>query len=153
MNQQQQIRLVVKTIKVRKLTELIRFQVRHPENAHALVGISVSSSKELPIPIVFGQLELFISDPGDLAFTEELRFDSNRYRDLLENNINIPPAFEAFGWAGTNRSSFQTHYRISQAMMEGIYQDFSQESPDGIRFNAYTVNLYLHYELLNIPIT
>lgn len=148
MNQQANIRQVVKTLVIRKSSELTRFQIRHPENACALTGISVSTSQSNPNDnSVCGELELFIADRGDLAFTEELRFDTNNYRDILESTIGQPIAPRTFGWSGTLFSFFKTHYRITQAVMEGLYLDLSKNQSDG-RFNSYTIHLYLEYELL-----
>ena len=148
MSQQANIRHIVKTLVIRKSSELTRFQIRHPENACALTGISVNTSQSRPNDnSVCGQLELFIADRGDLAFTEELRFDTNNYQDITENTINQSIVPRTFGWSGTLFSFFKTHYRINQAMMEGIYLDLSTTAPDG-RFNSYTIQIYLEYELL-----
>lgn len=118
----------IKTIRITKPNQKIRFQVRHPENALSLVGIAVSCNayafRELDIikGKTAGHLSLMIAEKGDVAFGEDVQIDNNQYNDLTEKRCWFEAA-KTISKIGKRLSYFETNYKITQALMEGYYED------------------------------
>jgi hypothetical protein len=118
----------IKTLLIAKPNQKIRFQVRHPENAIRLVGIAVSCNaytlKEFALikGKTAGHLSLIIAEKGDVAFGEDVTIDNNQYRDITEKRCWFEP-MKSLSKIGKRLSYFETDYTITQAIMEGYYED------------------------------
>lgn len=152
------IKETVKVLNVTKPLQKINFQIRHPENVIALIGIAVTSNL-VPLPLrpgdvdkgnTAGNLSLAISQKGDVAFGEDVKIDNNDYADLPEKMV--------YGWAASIESAkkrqfyFETFYKVDKALLEGFYEDIYsppfQTDDKGIPYpKLYKVSIYLRYKV------
>lgn len=118
----------IKTLRITKPNQKIRFQVRHPENATSLVGIAVNCNafayRELDLikGKTAGHLSLMIVQQGDVAYGEDVSIDNNTYQDITERRCWFERN-KTLGKAGKRLSYFETNYPITHAIMEGYYED------------------------------
>lgn len=158
MSKRHHIKETVKVITVTKQKQKINFQIRHPENVHAVIGIAVTSN--LISELVGGGLEvidkgntagylsLSIPQKGDVVFGEDVKLDNNDYADIPEKTVygiqfNIASAKE-------RNQYFDTHYKIDKAVLEGFYEDtYSPELTDhGVtKPYLYKIRVYLRYQV------
>jgi len=153
------IKETVKVITVTKPYQKINFQIRHPENMEAIIGIAVTSDKMpdapppastgAPLGSMVGQLSLSIPQKGDIVFGDDVMIDNNDYSDLTEKTV--------FGLIYDISQSkkkglyFETLYPVDKAMLEGYYEDVYAPS----LFNShgdflpylYKIRIYIRYKV------
>lgn len=113
MSNRNHIQTKVNTLIIKKPFEKIRFQIRHPENAFAVIGIAIStnlyllnlnggfnvggmsgSSPTLPATIdtnletIAGKINLAIPDKGDVVYTDDVHISNNNFIDISQSRIN-----------------------------------------------------------------
>ncbi len=131
MSNRHPIKETVKILYITKPNQKIRFQIRHPENVHSIIGIAVTCSlsasrrsEKLGTNITAGNLHLAIAEKGDVAFTEDVKIDNNDYLDISEKQVFNILTPKDISTAGKRQSYFETNYKITDAIIEGYYEDF-----------------------------
>lgn len=124
------IKYVVKVLSITKRGQKIHFTVKHPENALWLNGIAVTTSNirprnfDGPFPLdITGALSLAIPDKGDVFYTEEIKLETNVFKDFVEQRIRQEMAGKEFSQSGTRREYFTTWIPVSEALMEGFFAE------------------------------
>jgi hypothetical protein len=182
MKYQRPIKDKVTVLQITKPNQKIRFQIRHPENMYAIIGIYVTCSltyllnnieignqarllapenlgnSQSTIGNLAGMLSLAIPEKGDVVFSDDVKIDTNTYADLEEINLFGRQYQKPYHFYGKQTSYFKTHYLISDALLEGYYENVFSASginPPGSplqRINpnrsAYQVNIYIRYQTL-----
>lgn len=128
MSHRHPIKETVKLIYITKPNEKIRFQIRHPENVHAIVGIAVTCSmikldEKKELGNIAGYLSLAIPEKGDVVFGEDVKIDTNDYTEPLEQLTRALTSEKSVSFSGKKRTYFNTHYHIKDAILEGYYED------------------------------
>lgn len=121
-------RVTIKKLLITKPNQKIRFQIRHPENAAHIIGLTATCSQypqstfTLTRGSTVGYLTLSIAEKGDLAFGQDVKWDKNTLQDITEKKCQ---AFQATPIAkiATQQSYFETDLEITKAVMEGFYED------------------------------
>jgi hypothetical protein len=151
------IKETVKVITITKPNQKINFQIRHPENMDAIIGIAVTSDKMPDAPAygvgsignMVGQLSISIPQKGDIVFGDDVMLDNNDYSDLTEKIV--------YGLTYDISQSkkrglyFETLYPVDKAMLEGYYEDVYAPS----LFNSkgellpylYKIRIYIRYKV------
>ena len=179
MSSRYSIKNTVKIVSINKPNQKIRFQIRHPENVYAIIGIAVTCSLtskrnrsvfnsieanpiqlnnvsvafEIPkditigsevIPKDVGQIEvsvkssvsdvaghltLAIAEKGDVVYTEDVRVDNNDYSELLEKNLIPSFVPKEHYLSGKGKFYFETLFLITDALLEGYYEDLFFTAP------------------------
>lgn len=159
MSEKYHIKETVKVITVTKQKQKINFQIRHPENVHAVIGIAVTSNlisdPEGIDPTVppkgntAGHLAISIPQKGDVVYGDDVKLDNNDYADIPEKTVygiqfNIASAKK-------RQLYFNTFYKIDKAVLEGFYEDtYSPElnGGDGLpKAYLYKIRIYLRYQV------
>lgn len=160
------IKETVKVLTITKPNQKIRFQIRHPENVYAIIGIAVTCSLGLSgkdgdmasgqraIKNMAGHLTLAIAEKGDVIFTDDVQVDTNNYTDLIEKRIigSFFPGF--YNWSGTGKVYFETNYLVTESILEGYYEDAFfpkltlNDDPPNRAETLYQVRVYLRYQTL-----
>ena len=156
MSNRHPIKETVKVLYITKPNQKIKFQIRHPENVYAIIGIAVTCSLALSKDErgikanTAGVLNLAIAEKGDVAFSEDLKLDNNNYLDATEKQINSLGTPNGIQYIGKRLHYFETNYRITEALLEGYYEDvFSQKVNEPIKSNfLYKVSVYIRYQTL-----
>lgn len=125
------IKETVTTLIIYKQAQKIKFQIRHPENVHAIIGIAVTSNMKAPPPgevrsVIpkgdnVGYIALSIPGKGDIVYGDDVKLDNNEYADLLEQalwELSLP-----ISQAKHRQFYFETFYKIDKALLEGFYED------------------------------
>lgn len=131
MSKRRPIKETVKVLYITKPNQKIRFQIRHPENVYAITGIAVTCTlaakrrgkMKLTGGSNAGTLHLAIAEKGDVAFTEDVKVDTNNYAESTEEQISVMGISKGISFEGKRLSYFQTHFKITDAIMEGYYWD------------------------------
>lgn len=153
------IKETVKVLTVTKQKQKIRFQIRHPENAHSIIAIAVTSNLIIDNPgfgdigenkgNTAGHLSLSIPQKGDIVFGEDVMLDNNDYADLPEKVVNIITS--DVSKAKKRQFYFKTRYQIDKAVLEGFYEDiYSPDLNDGKglpKTYLYKVSIYIRYQV------
>ena len=204
MSSRYSIKNTVKIVSINKPNQKIRFQIRHPENVYAIIGIAVTCSLtskrnrsvfnsieanpiqlnnvsvafEIPkditignevIPKDVGQIEvsvkssvsdvaghltLAIAEKGDVVYTEDVRVDNNDYSELLEKNL-IPSFVPKEQYlSGKGKFYFETLFLITDAVLEGYYEDLFFTAPllkEESMYkdtDLYQVKIYIRYQTI-----
>lgn len=204
MSSRYSIKNTVKIVSINKPNQKIRFQIRHPENVYAIIGIAVTCSltsirtrsvlnsiEAIPIQLnnvsvaveipkditigsevipkdvgqievsekngvsdVAGHLTLAIAEKGDVVYTEDVRIDNNDYSELLEKNL-IPSFVPKEQYlSGKGKFYFETLFLITDAMLEGYYEDLFFTAPqlknETVYNDAvlYQVKIYIRYQTI-----
>ena len=204
MSSRYSIKNTVKIVSINKPNQKIRFQIRHPENVYAIIGIAVTCSLtskrtrsvvnsietnpiqlsdasiavEIPKDIIIGSevipknvgqievsvksgvsdvaghLTLAIAEKGDVVYTEDVRVDNNDYSELLEKNL-IPSFVPKEQYlSGKGKFYFETLFLITDAILEGYYEDLFFTAPllkDETMYNTadlYQVKIYIRYQTI-----
>lgn len=198
------IKNTVKIVSINKPNQKIRFQIRHPENVYAIIGIAVTCSLtskrtrsvlnsieansiqlnnvsvavEIPkditigsevIPKDVGQIEvsekngvsdvaghltLAIAEKGDVVYTEDVRADNNDYSELLEKNLILSFVPKEQYLSGKGKFYFETFFLITDAILEGYYEDLFFTAPllkEESMYkdtNLYQVKVYIRYQTI-----
>lgn len=159
MHKEYSIKETVKIITVTKQKQKINFQIRHPENVHAVIGIAVTSnliSESAGGGLDFvdkgntaGYLALCIPQKGDVVFGDDVKVDNNDYADIPEKavyglQLNIASAKERDYY-------FKTYYKIDKAVLEGFYEDTYSPELTGEHGEPkpylYKIRIYLRYQV------
>lgn len=123
------VKETVKVLYITKPNQKIRFQIRHPENVYAITGIAVTCTlgakrkEKVSTASNAGTLHLAIAAKGDVAFTEDVKVDSNNYSDFTEGQTFTMSIVKGIASEGRRLSYFETEYKITDAIMEGYYED------------------------------
>lgn len=160
------IKETVKVLSITKPNQKIRFQIRHPENVYAVIGIAVTCSLGLSgkdgdmasgqraIKNMAGHLTLAIAEKGDVIFTDDVQLDNNNYSDALERKVfgTFIPKF--YYLSGRGKPYFETNYLVTESILEGYYEDAffpklkpNEEPPNG-KEPFYQVRVYIRYQTL-----
>lgn len=161
MEKEHKIKHVVKVLSITKQFQKIHFTLRHPENALYLSGIAVTGTKVyeaglegITRPDSAGFLSLAIPEKGDVFYTEQVKSEKSKFLDFAEQRLALGFLKNAFGFSGKRKTYFDTCVPITEALMEGYYEDtsfvpviiflaFSPPPPPSI--TPYTITLYLRY--------
>lgn len=202
MSSRYSIKNTVKIISITKPNQKIRFQIRHPENVFAIIGIAVTcslttkrtrslvgtiatnpiqlseaivavatpkditiGSEVIPKEVglinvainnnlsdVAGHLTLAIAEKGDVVYTEDVRVDNNDYSELLEKNLIPSIAPKEQYLSGKGKFYFETLFLITDALLEGYYEDLFFTAPllkDETIYSdvvLYQVKIYIRYQ-------
>lgn len=161
MSRKYHIKETVKVITVTKQNQKINFQIRHPENVHAVIGIAVTSNL-ISDPEVMGYdavskgntagyLALSIPQKGDVVFGEDVKVDINEYADIPERDV-YKLSF-TIASAKKRQLYFNTFYKIDKAVLEGFYEDiYSPNLFDGgglPLIYLYKVRIYIRYQVFD----
>lgn len=164
------IKYLVKVLFITKPAQKIHFTVRHPENALFLTGIAVTGTNVLKrgvegikLPDITGVLSLAIPEQGDVFYTQEVKSESGIFLDVVERRIQASFLRKDFGRSGKRYDYFDTCVRITDAAIEGYYEDAANSrgiiigpkliEPIGIipvpapSRILYRITLYLRYQL------
>lgn len=204
MSSRYSIKNTVKIVSINKPNQKIRFQIRHPENVYAIIGIAVTCSLtskrnrsvfnsieanpiqlnnvsvafEIPkditigsevIPKDVGQIEvsvkssvsdvaghltLAIAEKGDVVYTEDVRVDNNDYSELLEKNLILSFVPKEQYLSGKGKFYFETLFLITDALLEGYYEDLFFTAPllkEESMYkdtDLYQVKIYIRYQTI-----
>lgn len=147
------IKRTVTMIAVTKPQHHISFQVRHPENAKALIAIRVTTtlSRALKIGVKFpfgGTLSMARPDHGDVIFSDELKPDDNTTDDLTTVSSQALADNARYQRNGTQQTFFEVYFPLTDAVWDGYYEDHYVPLGTSVKFTPlYKVSLYLIYEL------
>lgn len=151
MKTQTGIKELVKALPITRPGQKIHFTVRHPENALFLTGIAVTGTKILnpDDPRAgdnTGVLSLAIADEGDVFYTEEIKSERGT-AGRIQGSFK-----KTFGFSAKRFEYFDTCKRITDASLEGFYEDTSglvRESPSEVipLGPLYKIILYLRYQM------
>jgi hypothetical protein len=204
MSSRYSIKNTVKIVSINKPKKKISFQIRHPENVYAIIGIAVTCSltsrrtrsevntiEANPLPLVpisvdvqipkviiiandvipkdaeqtdvsiknsisdvAGHLTLAIAEKGDVVYTEDIRVDNNDYSELLEKNL-IPSFVPKEQYlSGKGKFYFETLFLITDAILEGYYEDLFFTAPllkeESMYKDTelYQVKIYIRYQTI-----
>ncbi|MDP1800827.1 MAG: hypothetical protein Q8L81_05715 [Bacteroidota bacterium] len=149
------IKETVKVITITKQLQKINFQIRHPENVFAIIGIAVTCDKigEFTGDILppkgntAGNISLSIAQKGDVVFSDDVKIDSNDYADIPEKRV-YGLQFDIAS-AKKRQLYFKTFYRIDKALLEGFYEDTYSPSmaSDGVELPLYKIRIYIRYQV------
>lgn len=70
-----------------------------------------------------GLLNLAIAEKGDVAYTEDVKADTNNYLDFTEGQTFTMTIAKGISSEGRRLTYFETEYKITDAIMEGYYED------------------------------
>lgn len=127
----QPLKYLVKIIPVVRPGQKTLFRIRHPENALYLSGIAVTGTFQGIFgdgggrTDTTGSLSLAIPEEGDVFYTEDIKWDNYKGKDITERNINQAFVPDVFAYGGGRYEYFETHIPITDAIMEGYYEDNS----------------------------
>jgi hypothetical protein len=159
MSSRYSIKNTVKILTINKPNQKIRFQIRHPENVYAIIGIAVTCSLPTTKVIfglgdVAGVLTLAIAEKGDVVFADDVKIDNNNYSDLLEQQLFTPFFLAEQYQSGKGKHYFETNYLVTDAMLEGYYEDviFPKALLSAISAyktaDLYNVKIYIRYQTI-----
>jgi len=155
------IKETVKIITVTKQNQKIHFQIRHPENTEAVIGIAVTSnltpditdssggSTPPDLRNTSGYLMLSIPQKGDEVYSEDVKLDKNEYSDFIEKAIsgiqnNISKSKKRHFY-------FDTFFPVDKAILEGFYEDVYSPSlydfTGHLRSSLYQIRIYIRYQV------
>ncbi len=154
------IKETVKVITITKQLQKINFQIRHPENVFAIVGIAVTCNK---IPEFTGDLlpskgntaghiSMAIAQKGDVVFSDDVKVDANDYADIPEKRVYCLQ----FDIASAKKRQlyFKTFYRIDKALLECFYEDSYSPTLTNIEGIVlpylYKIRIYIRYQAIDI---
>lgn len=159
MKQHFKIAYKLKAILIYGLGEKKHFTVRHPENAECLTGIAITCTRmrqrpfwEGLLPDIAGTLALAIPDKGDVFFSESVKAEKEDFRDLTEIRLRLALRATRFGMSGTRMEYANLSIPVTQAVMEGYYEDSAVEGGPTVILDSapphlYQVSLYLRYKM------
>ncbi len=155
------IKETVKILTITKQKEKINFQIRHPENVLAIIGIAVTCDKiadhldpvggaDIPNKgSIAGYVSLSVPQKGDVVFGDDVQLDNNDYADLIEKAV--------WGLAqdisGAKKRDYylKTFLPVNKTLLEGFYEDIY--SPSLTSFTGevlpflYRVRVYIRYQV------
>jgi hypothetical protein len=151
------IKNTVKVLTIDKPNQKIRFQIRHPENVYAIIGIAVTCSltntkMTYAWGDVAGHLTLAIAEKGDVVFTEDVKKDNNEYFDQIENMVGITYIPYVEHQTGNGKHYFETNYIVTESILEGYYEDLFFPKPvllsnsNSPTKDLYQVRVYIRYQ-------
>lgn len=150
------IKELVKALPITRPGQKIHFTVRHPENALFLTGIAVTGTKILNPDDTragdnTGVLSLAIAEEGDVFYTEEIKSERGRAEGRIQGSFK-----KRFGFSGKRFEYFDTCKKITDASLEGFYED-AGSGPTGPPHDSdviviplrplYKITLYLRYQM------
>jgi len=163
------IKYVVRVIYITKPLQKIHFTARHPEEALYLTGIAVTGtnfSRRGGDAIIFtdttGIMSLAIPEKGDVFYTQEIKAETGNFSEYAEQRLRQSFINKSFSFSGKRSDYFNTCLPISDASIEGYYEDVSsarlaflsliRPEPIGIPLprpdrKFYKVTLYLRYQM------
>jgi len=127
----QPIKYLVKVIPVVRPGQKTLFRIRHPENALFLSGIAVTGTFQGVFgdaggrTDTTGSLSLAIPEQGDVFYTEDIKWDNYKGKDIAERNINQVFIPDVFAYGGGRYEYFETCIPVTEAILEGYYEDNS----------------------------
>ena len=147
MEQVRHIKYVVKVISITKAAQKIHFTVRHPENATCLSGIAITGTCYLrrlinrdmitkTVNDITGFLSLAIPNKGDVFYSDHIKIETDNFLDKKEQLIGSAFLAKKFEFAGKRAEYFDTDIPITDALMEGYYEDVSAANNTTIVFNS-----------------
>ena len=129
MSKQRNYKETVSVIYITKPKQKLRFQIKHPENVEAVIGVAVSCTMIKPkvktARDIAGLLSISIPQKGDIVFGEAVRIDDNNYLEVLEAKTFGSFFNKSFWFAGKKLDYFKTYYKVDEAIMESFYEDIS----------------------------
>lgn len=156
MSQKFVIKTTVTTLIVKKPLQKINFQIRHPENTQAIIGIAVTCNLSFGFydPALgttkdtAGNLSLAIPQKGDVVYGEDVKLDNNDYSDIPTKMIY--GIIHPIGEAKKRNFFFQTDIKTDKAILEGFYEDvFAADAPPDSGLPSaypYRIKIYLRYQ-------
>ncbi len=118
----------IHTIKITKPYQKSLFQIRHPENAQAIIGFYSNCNLGFPNNRTYkgekvGSVTLAISDGGDIVYGSLIAFDTVEHLDFFSKQV-LTPSLQ-FNATKKNKISYEpTYIKISDAIIEGYYEDY-----------------------------
>jgi hypothetical protein len=114
----------------------------------------IEVSEKNGVSDVAGHLTLAIAEKGDVVYTEDVRVDNNDYSELLEKNL-IPSFVPKEQYlSGKGKFYFETLFLITDAILEGYYEDLFFTAPqlknETVYNDAalYQVKIYIRYQTI-----
>jgi hypothetical protein len=154
------IKETVKVLTVTKQQQKINFQIRHPENVFAIIGIAITCDKisdqaDPGVPdfvnkgSMAGFLSLAIPQKGDVVFSDDVQIDNNEYADLVEKAV----WGLALDISGAKKRDYylKTFIKIDKAVLEGFYEDTYSPSITSntgeLLSYLYKIRIYVRYQM------
>ena len=138
---------MVKVISITKAAQKIHFTVRHPENATCLSGIAITATCYVrrlinrdmvtrTVNDMTGFLSLAIPNKGDVFYSDHIKIETDNFLDKTEQLTRSILLGQKFEFAGKRAEYFDTEMPITDALMEGYYEDVSSGNNTSIVFNS-----------------
>jgi hypothetical protein len=118
----------IHTLKITKPYQKSLFQIRHPENAQAIIGFYSNCNLGFPTNQPYrgekvGSVTLAISDGGDMVYGSLIAFDTVEQLDFFSKQV-LPSSLQ-FNATKKNKITYEpTNIKISDALIEGYYEDY-----------------------------